>query len=96
MSAAAQRKLAAAVADVPAHIDERLVEVNSRDELAVIAAIRALPAGTPDAEKLAALEQGAQGAAGRSCYIQAESVRFLLAHFESAPQPEPQPAPQPV
>jgi hypothetical protein len=86
-----KKKLAAAVADVPPHIDERLVEVNSRDVLAVVAAIRAQPSATPDAEKLAALEQGAQGAAGRSAYIQAESARFLLAHFQPAPAPVPEP-----
>lgn len=92
MSVVARRKLTAAIADVPEHVDERLVEVNSRDVLAVVAEIRALPSGASDAEKLAALEQGAHGAAGRSEFIQAESVRFLLSHF-NAPTPAPEPAP---
>lgn len=80
-----QKKLAAAVADVPAHIDERLVEVNTRDVLEVVAAIRGQATATGDPQQLADLETGCQGAAGRSAYIKAECVRFLLSHFDVAP-----------
>ena len=84
----AQKKLRAAIADVPAHIDERLVEINTRDVLEVITAIKGQSLATSDPEQLGDLETGSNGAAGRSAYIKAECVRFLLAHFDP-PAPAP-------
>lgn len=89
MSVLAREKLKSAVAAVPAHIDERLVEVDTRDVVALCDALLAGP--SPDAAKLAILREGAAAASGRSVYIQAESVRFLLAHFDTPAVPEPDP-----
>lgn len=91
--ARAKANLTDAIATVPAHIDERLVEVNTRDVVAICTAIRDSGQATNDPEKLADLEKGSRAASGRTAYIQAESVRFLLKHLEAAPAPAPEPAP---
>ncbi len=88
MSVLAREKLRRAVADVPAHIDHRLVEVDAQDVVALCDALLAGPAPS-EAAKLAVLREGCAAAPGRSVFIQAESVRCLLAQLDPPPAPEP-------